>query len=134
MSTVIQGWQLIGQRNGKPHYRYTKNDHWYSGPARSLKTTAHPVTRTHEYKALPTLTMEQAMNLKPGDACPKCRGSGIYRWHDSSRRRVGSSTCYWCNDARTGGNRRGKGWIDQRDLVYIFGAAAEGRLNLTISA
>lgn len=122
-------WIRSGTRNGKPNYRYCGYDNWQAKPIdiNTQPSTTHPNT-------LPVLTFGQVMELKPGDVCPKCHGTGIYRWHCSGQRKVKSSTCYWCNDARTGAGKAGKGWIDARDLLYIFGAAAEGRLNYTISA
>ena len=122
-SNPPNGWELVGSRNGKPHYRYIKADNWYFTGDLGIST-----------KYAGQLSFESVISLTSGCICPRCKGTGRYKWHSPERRKVNSSVCFWCNDPRSGGSDRGKGYLDERDLYYIFNALAEDRLSFNISA
>ena len=124
INQIVNGWEYIGQRNRKPRFRYVKADNWHFTGDRD-----QPSDDSQQ-----PLTYEAVINLSPGCVCPRCRGTGTYKWHSPDRRKVQTSVCYWCNDPREGNRVTGKGYLDARDLYYILNALAEGRISYLRSA
>ena len=52
--------------------------------------------------------------LKPGCTCPKCNGTGRYKWHDDHSR---VEACFWCTDTPT--ETIGKGFLNEKNIRYI---------------
>lgn len=79
---------------------------------------------------LPKITSAIITMLKPGDACPHCKGTGIYKSHQTG---ASLGACHWCHDPRKPG-QPGKGYLTARDLTFIKRRMQEDRLYMVTGA
>lgn len=97
----------------KPRIRVTFNlstglIQWPSDePAKKEKQAETP------YKAV-RLAPTDVSTLTPGCTCPKCNGSGRYKWHDDHSR---VEACFWCTDSPK--EASGKGFLNEKNIRYI---------------
>jgi hypothetical protein len=92
ITEVPTGWVLLGERDGKPHYRTTP------GVAVPRKNAV--------LELLKGLPRESARHSAAG-TCPHCKGSGRYSAH---RGHFHNEKCFRCN---------GKGVLNSKDLAYL---------------
>jgi hypothetical protein len=91
---IPEGWVLLGERDGKPHYRTTPG-------------IAVPKPRKNAVlELLADLPREDARH-STGGTCPHCKGSGRYSAH---RGHFNNEKCFRCD---------GKGILDSKDLAYL---------------
>ena len=101
---IPEGWVLVGEVNGKPRYKYVKGDNF-----RVVKEKNADTPYKHVRLAPTDISM-----LRPGCTCPKCNGTGRYKWHDDHSR---VEACFWCTDTPT--ETVGKGFLNEKNIRYI---------------
>jgi hypothetical protein len=79
---------------------------------------------------LPKITSAIVTLLKAGDACPHCKGTGVYKSHQTGQ---SMGACHWCHDPRRPG-QPGKGYLTARDLTFVKRRMQEDRLYMVTGA